>query len=467
MRIYFFRIAKIVICSAVQAALCVNSTQSYGADYEEVTPDSSHISHPRNSLTSISRLLLSSLAFNANLTASFQFTPKHPDPFNSRIKRPYNTQHVIAQSYCLGAINENPDFFKTIAKYFKDKIDETPHIDGKIKELLGKHYSIFKLRNINGTWGSQELESMQQRLYSGSSANHLGLFIDQMAENAAKNEYISSAMRSIPLQVVKNFCENIDNNTLDVLYLSTYALALNSITRIMITDPESAKAISTIWEENNTWFPHPNFYFIRTKYLTLKPCVFFSLLIKEFEKTSDVDQGKNPFLSKVFESLSTLPMWAGMGVNINIFEACVADFLNGYTENAYSGLLLIKNSYEQACTNPSLLKEWINMYHLWNAVFVAENLNNNALILTKLFIPIITDPDMDPATWVRVRLFSLYATGHYLMNGYETNAFKNISLHLNPGHTLLNYLGKVSAESAKKYEFLPRQLVIKAYNHSK
>lgn len=85
---------------------------------------------------------------------------------------------------------------------------------------------------------------------------------------------------------------------------------------------------------------------------------------------------------------------------MNIVSALAAEFINfGYTQNVKNGMALLKMSFKDRRLNPNaktnhkfdIHREWVDLYQLWNIVFVIREYRNHAdvQLLTKLLFPMI------------------------------------------------------------------------------
>ena len=334
-------------------------------------------------------------------------------------------------------IKNNLSFYITIARLVKEKLNNITNEE--ISQSLYKHFQIWNMMNPNRTWVDPIFQSVNSILIPEKSVEDIHLFIDQVEGNVNRNEYLGSAGEIIPYAYVEDFKQILQEDKLDVLHITTFGMALEFLTKAMLENNTIAQNFYINSEKNLKWFPHPNFIFLRTKWLTIKPIIFNSIFMNHANSTR----------SKFLSSLMKYNMFIDGAMFVNILEACILDFLNGHNSNANSGLKLIKESFCQAKKNPEKLKKWIDLYHLWNTVFVVGNLDNGLMIAIKLFIPVITNQNINLNNWTDVRLYSLYATGIYLLSGYRENAFHNLNLQID--NELIKLLGQASINSANNY----------------
>jgi len=122
-------------------------------------------------------------------------------------------------------------------------------------------------------------------------------------------------------------------------------------------------------------------------------------------------------------------------VRINIYEAGITEYKNGFNANALCAHTLCEylkinrpkttfkrktiipdnvNSFYTSYSNKSLFptietsQEWASLYTSWNMAFVLGNLDNLELIMPKLFIPSLIDSKSE--NFLGVRFISLWLT---------------------------------------------------------
>lgn len=122
-------------------------------------------------------------------------------------------------------------------------------------------------------------------------------------------------------------------------------------------------------------------------------------------------------------------------VRINIYEAGITEYKNGFNANALCAHTLCedlkvnrpktiferkvvipenKNSFYKSYTKSSFFptietsQEWASLYTSWNMAFVLGNLDNLELIMPKLFIPSLIDAKSE--NFLGVRFISLWLT---------------------------------------------------------
>ncbi len=107
------------------------------------------------------------------------------------------------------------------------------------------------------------------------------------------------------------------------------------------------------------------------------------------------------------------------GVRLNIMEACVTEYLEGFEDNAFCAHVLMMELErhpllvdENGRLEP-LSQEWISLYGSWNAAFLLGNVDDFALIVPKQFIPALLHAET--RGYIKVRTFSLWLTLNALL----------------------------------------------------
>jgi hypothetical protein len=106
-------------------------------------------------------------------------------------------------------------------------------------------------------------------------------------------------------------------------------------------------------------------------------------------------------------------------VRLNIMEACVTEYREGFEDNALCAHVLMMELerhpmlVDENGRQEPLSQEWISLYGSWNAAFLLGNVDDFALIVPKLFIPALLHAETHD--YVKVRTFSLWLTLNALL----------------------------------------------------
>mmetsp|Transcript_10061 Transcript_10061/g.16702 ORF Transcript_10061/g.16702 Transcript_10061/m.16702 type:complete len:309 (+) Transcript_10061:431-1357(+) len=108
------------------------------------------------------------------------------------------------------------------------------------------------------------------------------------------------------------------------------------------------------------------------------------------------------------------------GLKFNILEAAINENLNGYTDNAMTGIALaiIPPDSVRLVGNNSFLEyelsqEWVSLYESWNLAFITGNLPYLHVLIPKLLIPAVIDAE--PNDYIFNRALSLWVSINFFL----------------------------------------------------
>jgi len=106
------------------------------------------------------------------------------------------------------------------------------------------------------------------------------------------------------------------------------------------------------------------------------------------------------------------------GLKFNILEACIAENINGGTDNAMAGIALAINPVETVrvvgdnkALEYVLSQDWIGLYQSWNLAFTLNNVEYLHLLIPKLLIPSVIDAE--PNNYMFNRFLALWASANF------------------------------------------------------
>ena len=138
------------------------------------------------------------------------------------------------------------------------------------------------------------------------------------------------------------------------------------------------------------------------------------------------------------------------GLSFNILEACIAENLNGYEDNAMAGMTLYLNPAETVRMDGDKLfleielsLNWIKLYESWNLAFITGNVQYLNLLYPKLLIPAVINAA--PRNYMFRRAVALWLSANFFL---FAQALQKPDHPIPNEHALTQLWGSINREHA-------------------
>jgi len=141
------------------------------------------------------------------------------------------------------------------------------------------------------------------------------------------------------------------------------------------------------------------------------------------------------------------------GLTLNILEACIAENLNGFQNNAMAGIALAINPTEEVRVvgeerflEYELSQDWVSLYESWNLAFITGNVQYLNLLYPKLLIPSVIDAE--PDKYMFSRALSLWVSGNFFLFAQITHKHEPVVPN---AHVLAKLWGEINSKKANAF----------------
>ena len=307
-----------------------------------------------------------------------------------------------SQAVCRG---DSPakETIESLAKKLKDSAGDVSTL------VIRDKFSKLGLIKSDGTWYSDKLETLGEKLLKDVDDGYVESFIDNAVHAAEANNYLMSAISEI-----MNKHQDTDNTTeylKEIPDLIGFAIVLNELTQAQADNIDILEDCLKCWREKRN-----------AKGGALKNLGLCGA-IKMWSVEKPVAESLK--YRKAGEIPNDFAKWI---LPINILEACFFDILNGNFDNALAGIKLARNypgKYDTSCAeidqsghihvNLPQPKLWADLYGTWNMAFVSQ-LVSMPFYMIKLLVPAVNDYKESPKQYIWLRAFALNATLNYLVS---------------------------------------------------
>lgn len=274
--------------------------------------------------------------------------------------------------------------------------------------LMEKHMIDLQLLKKPNEWSHPQFEAKLNHIYQSDNhtLQYMDIFVDRIAQNAAKNNYLHTFLSQVNESEIKNLQEivKLEGSTVlpDVL---AYAVVLETLNSEMVGDHNFAQVCFDIW----------------SKYDPIQNVTGFGNI-----KVKSIGIAMNQFLGFIKEK--KIDPSYGKIVSFNIFQAMAEDFKLKRLDNVLAGKTLAVNKpgvdEKQKLAGPTTISEngqtvefrpplpnlWADLYETWNMAFVTKY-PDWPYFLVKLIIPSVSDYHEHPEGYLYSRVTALYAQG--------------------------------------------------------
>jgi hypothetical protein len=334
----------------------------------------------------------------------------------------------------------------------------------RMQNLLAKQYDCLHLMDERKNWLLPSLNAISGELLPNDLTEEKTVnFIDEIARLAEANPYLVSFLKRVDQETFPVLAGKVSAEGAVVIpELVAYAWMLECLTRAMYNDYRIAlEFVPHFQKERN----EPNSF----NYVNY----FHKLKLKSVE----IPIKKN--IAKRFGSGIISPQAYRWTLPINILEACLTDYMNGYKHNARAGRTLMVNRPGRKTDHPltgagpsrwsenkkavsvrmPMPKQWADLYQTWNMAFVMQ-FPVHLYLLPKLLIPQVASYQNAPTEYIYKRVLALYLVVNY--SGFCVQAKANNKEQVADWRDskLTKLWGESNLESAKAYEELVQSLSV-------
>jgi len=335
----------------------------------------------------------------------------------------------------------------------------------QVSMLMKQHLQQLQLYSDEDTWRHPKLQAIGHYLLPRNlTGSDLATLVDQMARNAARNNYLHSFLTQT--QGSSDFADvavKVQREGVRLLPdVVAYAMVLNRLVGAMRNDIKIVKACRDVWRDMYT----PGT--ILSKKLRQKRS---ALPVFVLAKTASINHVIDGFI-KAIEAGVVDADFASTQLPLNIIEAKTVEVSRGYLHNAKVALTLATEKPGGKLNNctgsgPAQISadgkaidlhlpfplQWTDLYETWNMAFVTI-FKRWPYYLAKLLIPHVSDYHSHPSGFIYNRALGLYIHINWGWMG-------NIYGRKTPGHdmnwhspTLTRNWGRANYEFVNDYEAL-------------